>query len=216
MARMAVQAKICGISTPEAFDAAVNGGASHVGFVFFAKSPRNVEPPQAASLARRGGAQVRKVGLFVNPDIGFLRHTTNLADLDTIQLHGSESPALVAQIKAETGLEIWKAVAVRTRSDLADAVRYRGAADRILYDAKPPPGSALPGGNGLRFDWKLIEGHRHPLPWILSGGLDEQNVKDAIGITGARIVDVSSGVESAPGVKEVDKIAAFLKAVGSL
>lgn len=213
---MPVRAKICGISTPEALDAAVRDGASHVGFVFFAKSPRNVSAEQAAALARRVPDHVGKVGLFVDPDPAFLAATLAQVSLDIVQLHGSEAPGFAASVASRHGKEVWKAIPVRTRADLDTGMQYRGAVQRLLYDAKPPKGAELPGGNGLRFDWKLLDGHAHPLPWLLSGGLDAANVAEAVGITGARAVDVSSGVESAPGVKDVDKIAAFLQAVAAL
>lgn len=213
---MPVTAKICGLSTPETLDAAIAGGASHVGLVFFAKSPRNVSPGLAGQLAARAGGRAKIVGLFVDPDYTAIERVRAEVPLDVIQLHGDETPADVARMRAAAGLEIWKAVAVRSATDLARAAEYRGAADRILYDAKPPDGAALPGGNGLRFDWSLLERFRHPLPWALSGGLDAMNVGDAIARTGATLVDVSSGVERAPGVKDVDKIAAFLKAVDRL
>jgi phosphoribosylanthranilate isomerase len=216
IAAMPVQAKICGISTPEALHAAIKGGASHVGFVFFAKSPRNVNPEQVSALVQGMPGKVGKVGLFVDPDPGFVASVLSVVPLDVLQLHGSESPALAASLGAAHGKEIWKAIPVRTRADLAEGAKYRGAAQRLLYDAKPPKGADLPGGNGLRFDWKLLEGHAHPLPWLLSGGLDVANVADAVGITTARAVDISSGVERAPGVKDVDKIAAFLQAVAAL
>jgi len=213
---MPVTAKICGISTPEALDAAVRAGASHVGFVFFPKSPRNISGEQAAALARRVPDHVGKVGLFVDPDPAFVAATLATVALDVLQLHGAESPALAASLGAAHRKEVWKAIPVRTRADLAEGAKYRGAVQRLLYDAKPPKGSELPGGNGLRFDWKLLEGHAHSMSWMLSGGLDAANVADAVAITSARMVDVSSGVESAPGVKNVDKIAAFLQAVAAL
>ncbi|MBV9842830.1 MAG: phosphoribosylanthranilate isomerase [Sphingomonadaceae bacterium] len=210
-----VAAKICGLSTPETVDAAVAGGARHIGFVFFPKSPRDIAPEQAGALARRVPEHVGKVGVFVDPDDALIAEAVARAGLTAIQLHGAESPAQAAAFKARHAVEVWKAIAVRTRADLAAAHAYRGAADRILYDAKTPPGT-LPGGMGLRFDWTLLDGFAHPLPWLLSGGLDADNVGDAIGITSARAVDVSSGVESAPGVKDVDRIARFCQAVASL
>jgi phosphoribosylanthranilate isomerase len=212
---MRVNAKICGLSTPETLAAAIRHGASHVGFVFFAKSPRNIEPDRAAALTAQVPAHVRKVGVFVDPDDALLDRAIS-AGLDAVQLHGEETPERAAAIRALHRVEIWKAVPVRTGADLAQAGRYRGAADRILYDAKTPKGAELPGGMGLRFDWKLLDGFHHPLPWALSGGLDAGNVADAVGITGARLLDISSGVESAPGIKDVDKIAAFLQAVARL
>jgi phosphoribosylanthranilate isomerase len=209
-----VNAKICGLSTSETVGAAVRGGASHVGFVFFPKSPRNVEPEQVAQLIAIVPDHVSKVGVFVDPDDDLILRAV-AAGLDTIQLHGAETPERVAALKDRFNVEAWKAVPVRTAADLGTARSYGGAADRILYDAKTPPGT-LPGGMGLRFDWGLLDGFVHPLPWALSGGVDLGNVADAAGRTGARLVDISSGVESAPGVKNVDKIAAFLQRVAQL
>jgi phosphoribosylanthranilate isomerase len=204
-----VTAKICGLSTPETLAAAVRGGASHVGFVFFPKSPRNLAPDQAAALAAQVPDHVARVGVFVDPDDDLLARAV-AAGLDAIQLHGAEPPARVAAVRARFGRETWKALPIRTRADLAAAHGYRGAADRLVYDAKPAEGAALPGGMGLRFDWRLLDGFDHPLPWALSGGLDADNIADAVGVTSARLLDVSSGVEAAPGVKDVDKIARFL------
>lgn len=205
-------AKICGLSTPETLDAAVAGGASHVGFVFFPKSPRNVTAEQAAALASRVPPHVARVGLFVDPERDFLDEVLRRVPLEVIQLHGEESPQFCVSLDKE----VWKAIPVRTRVDLDVGRAYRGAVQRLLYDAKPPKGADLPGGNGLRFDWRLLQGHAHPMAWALSGGLDVDNVREAVGITGARIVDVSSGVESVPGTKSVDKIARFLQAVAAL
>ncbi|HEY0271467.1 MAG TPA: phosphoribosylanthranilate isomerase [Sphingomonas sp.] len=211
---MSTSAKICGLSTPDTVAAAVRHGASHVGFVFFPKSPRNIVPEQAGSLATPAG--IGRIGVFVDPDEALLAHAVAAARLTGIQLHGEETPERVAAVRARYNIEVWKAIPVRTRADLAAAGAYHGAATRILYDAKTPQGS-LPGGMGLRFDWRLLaqgpEGFRHPLPWALSGGIDAANVAEAVAITGARLVDASSGVERAPGVKDVDKIAAFLQAV---
>lgn len=210
--RMPVTAKICGLSTPDTLDAAARHRAAQVGFVFFPPSPRSLTLDQAAGLAGRVPSHVRKVGVFVDPEDGLLEATIAAARLDAVQLHKT-APDRVAAIRARTGREVWAAVAVKTRPDLAGAAGFVGAADRILYDAKTPDSAALPGGMGLRFDWTLLQGHAHPLPWALSGGLDPANVAEAIRISGARAVDVSSGVESAPGVKDVAKIAAFLQAV---
>ena len=212
---MHATAKICGLSTPETLAAAIRHGASHVGFVFFAKSPRNLDPDQAAALIGQVPAHVGKVGVFVDPDDALLARAI-AAGLDAVQLHGQESPERVAAVRARHKVEVWKAIPVKTRADLAAARSYRGAADRILYDAKTPKGAELPGGMGLRFDWTLLDGFDHPLPWALSGGLDAGNVAEAVRVTRARLVDVSSGVESAPGVKDVERIAAFLKAVRGL
>lgn len=209
---MYASAKICGLATPGTLDAAVAGGASHVGFVFFEASPRNVGFEQAAGLAARVPDHVQRVGVFVDPDDALLEAAVKAGRLDAVQLHKT-APERAAAIRDRFGRQTWAAVAVKTRADLDAARSYVGAADRILYDAKTPPGAALPGGMGLRFDWTLLDGFAHPLPWALSGGLDAGNVGEAIKRTGVRLVDVSSGVEEAPGVKDVAKIAAFLAAV---
>jgi phosphoribosylanthranilate isomerase len=207
-------AKICGLSTPATLDAAIKHGAGHVGFVFFAPSPRDLPFAKAAELAARVPPHVKRVGVFVNPDDALLEQAVLAGSLDTLQLHQT-GPARTDAIRNRFGLEIWAAVAIRTRADLDAAATYHGVADRILYDAKTPEGAALPGGMGLRFDWDLLSGFRHPLPWALSGGLDPANVAEAIRRTGAELVDVSSGVESAPGSKDEAKIADFLRAVAS-
>ncbi|MEG3086471.1 phosphoribosylanthranilate isomerase [Sphingomonas sp. PB4P5] len=209
---MTINAKICGLSTPETLDAAVRGGASHVGFVFFPPSPRTLSRDRAQQLAARVPSHVARVGVFVDPDDALLDASISAGALHILQLHNT-SPTRAAHIRATTGLAVWAAVAVKQRADLAAAQTYAGAVDRILYDAKTPPGAALPGGMGVRFDWTLLEGFRHPLPWALSGGLDPLNVAEAIRVTGAELVDVSSGVEIAPGIKHVAKIQTFLAAV---
>lgn len=211
-----VNAKICGLSTPETVGAAVQHGASHVGFVFFPNSPRHVEPDRAGALAAIVPAHVRKVGVFVDPDDALLANAIARGGLDTIQLHGNETPDRIAAIRAAHRVAVWKAISVRTRSDLGAARAFAGVVDLILYDAKTPKGAPLPGGMGLRFDWSLLEGVIHAQPWALSGGIGADNVDRAVGITGARLIDTSSGVESAPGIKNVDKIAAFLQRVASL
>lgn len=212
---MPVTAKICGLSTPETLDAAIRGGASHVGFVFFPPSPRSLSRERAAQLAARVPGHVSRVGVFVDPDDALLEASIGAGQLQALQLHNT-SPARAAAIKARMGLAIWAAIAVKTRADLAAAESFAGAADRILYDAKTPPGATLPGGMGVRFDWTLLQGFRHSLPWTLSGGLDPLNLAEAVAITGAPMVDVSSGVESAPGIKDVTKIATFLETVKTL
>lgn len=206
-----VTAKICGLSTPETLDAAIAGGASHVGFVFYPPSPRAVSFDAVCALAGRVPAHVAKVGVFVDPCNALIDQAVESGALDAIQLH-SVTPGRAAALKQHSQRETWVAVAVRTRADLDVAAAYRQAADKILYDAKTPDG-ALPGGMGVRFDWSLLDGFGHPLPWALSGGLTPANVGEAVSRTGARLVDTSSGVETAPGVKDVDKIAAFLQAV---
>ncbi|MEG3164279.1 phosphoribosylanthranilate isomerase [Sphingomonas sp. PB2P19] len=211
---MMTTAKICGLSTPATLDAAIKHGASHVGFVFFAPSPRDLSFAKAAELAARAPDHVKRVGVFVNPDDALLEQAVVAGALDTLQLHKT-TPQRADAIRQRFGRSIWAAVAIRTRADLGEAAAYRGVADRILYDAKTPDGAALPGGMGLRFDWDLLRGFRHPLPWALSGGLDPTNVAEAIRATGAELVDVSSGVETEPGIKDETRIAAFLRAVAA-
>ena len=210
---MQLQTKICGLSNSETVDAAVAGGAAWLGFVFYPKSPRDLSTEQAASLIARTPAGVGKVAVLVDPDDALVERVV-ATGVTALQLHGSESPTRLAELRRH-GLALWKAVPVRTRADLDGARAYRGAADRIVYDAQTPTGT-LPGGMGLRFDWRLLDGFVHPLPWALSGGLDAANIADAARSTGARVIDVSSGVESAPGVKDVDKITAFLQAAAHL
>ncbi|MEP7349237.1 MAG: phosphoribosylanthranilate isomerase [Sphingorhabdus sp.] len=210
---MNTQIKICGITDAKALDAAVACGASHVGFVFFAKSPRNLSIDAAAALAARLPSHVAGVGLFVDPDAGFVDTVRAQVALHALQFHGDESPAFVTQMGRDHGFEIWKAIPVKTSNDLKAADNYRGAVDRILFDAKTPENAALPGGMGVRFDWGMLRGYQATLPWGLAGGLNPGNVAEALRVTGAALVDTSSGVESAPGVKDVDKIAAFCKAV---
>ena len=212
-------AKICGLSTPETLDAAIAGGASHVGFVFFPPSPRNVAVDRVGGLAARVPGGVGRVGVFVDPDDALLDAAIEAGRLTAVQLH-RVTPPRAAAIRERFGRdrllrEVWAAVAVKTRADLDAARGFVGAADRILYDARTPEGAALPGGMGLRFDWGLLDGFAHPLPWALSGGLDAGNVGEAIRRTRATLVDVSSGVESAPGVKDAAAIHAFLAAVAA-
>ena len=210
---MAVQAKICGLSDPASIDAALHGGASHIGFVFFPKSPRNVSFDQVAALAAKVPDHVARVGVFVDPEDDMVERAVVAGRLNVLQLHGNETPIRAARLKTQTGLEVWKAIPVRTRADIDGAAAFAGAADLLLFDAKPPKGADLPGGLGLRFDWRLLTDYRAPMRWGLSGGLDPANVAEAVGIARARLVDVSSGVEDAPGVKSAKKIEAFLKAV---
>lgn len=210
---MAVQAKICGLSDPASIDAALHGGASHIGFVFFPKSPRNVSFDQVVALAAKVPDHVARVGVFVDPENDMVERAVVAGRLNVLQLHGDETPVRAARLKTQTGLEVWKAIPVRTRADIDGAATFAGAADLLLFDAKPPKGADLPGGLGLRFDWRLLTDYRAPMRWGLSGGLDPANVAEAVGIARARLVDVSSGVEDAPGVKSAKKIEAFLKAV---
>ncbi len=203
--------KICGLSTPGTLDAAVGAGATHIGLVFFEKSPRNLEPACAASLAARVEGRVMRVGVFVDPDDALLDATSQ--SLDIIQLHGSESPARAAAIRARTGKPLWRAAGVANAADIRTAsAAARGNCDLLLLDAKAPAAALLPGGNGMRFDWRLLGEERPATAWGLSGGLDAGNVADAIRGCAPGLVDVSSGVETAPGVKSIDKIRAFVAA----
>lgn len=211
----AVKAKICGISTPETMQAALDAGARWVGLVFFPKSPRNVSIATAAELSRMVGTGTRVVGLFVDPTDELLDDVTGQVPLDLIQLHGGETPERVAAIRARFNLPVMKALKVGDAADLDAATAYEPVVDMLLFDAKPPKGAILPGGNGVAFDWSLLTGRHWQKPWMLSGGLDPANVADAIRATGAKAVDVSSGVEDAPGRKNPDLIRAFLSAVTS-
>lgn len=204
--------KICGLRDAAGVTAAVDSGAAYVGLVFFPKSPRNVTIADAAKLAVAVPPGVAKVALVVDADDALLDQITANVALDILQLHGHETPERVTQIRARYGLPVMKAVGVADASDLADLDIYAGVADQLLVDAKPPKDADLPGGNGLSFDWRLIAGRRWPVPWMLAGGLTPDTVGEAIALTGARQVDVSSGVETAPGVKDAAKIAAFCAA----
>ncbi|TWB54550.1 phosphoribosylanthranilate isomerase [Nitrospirillum viridazoti] len=210
---MPVKAKICGINHPEALKAAVEGGARYIGLVFFAKSPRNVSLPLAAELARMVPTGVRTVGLFVDPTDEFIDQALAQVPLDLIQLHGEETPERVAAIRAAHRLPVMKALKVETAADLDAASAYEPVADILLFDAKPPKGAILPGGNGVSFDWTLLTGRQWAKPWMLSGGLAPDTVAEAIRISGAEAVDVSSGVEDRPGHKDPALIRAFLDAV---
>ena len=198
--------KICGLTQPEHVAAAVEAGAAFVGFVFFPKSPRNLTPAAAAALAQVVPPGVARVGLFVNPDDALLDAVLAVVPLDILQLHGSETPDRVAEIKARTGLPVMKAVGVAAPRDLDALWDYGLVADMLLIDAKPPKGADLPGGNGLAFDWRLLVGRKFLTPWMLAGGLTPDNVAEAIRLTRAPGIDVSSGVESAPGIKDPDRI----------
>ena len=207
-----VAVKICGLTGPQDVVAAADAGARYVGFVFFPKSPRNVSVQQAKALAAEVPFGVAKVALTVNADDALLDEITQNVAIDILQLHGSESVERVAQIKARTGLPVMKAIGISDADDLQKIVDYGRVADMLLVDAKPPKNADLPGGNGLAFDWRLLAGRKWVVPWMLAGGLTPDNVQQAIQLTGARQVDVSSGVESAPGVKDPAKVAAFVSA----
>lgn len=204
--------KICGLSTPESVEAALAAGADMVGFVFFAKSPRNVGFEQASALGRQARGRARIVALTVDADDALLSRVVEALDPDVFQLHGGESASRVRAIAARFQRRTMKAIGVAAPADLGRAAEYDEAADLLLIDAKPPKGAVLPGGNGLPFDWRLAEGFAPRCPWLLSGGLSPANVAEAVRATGARAVDVSSGVESAPGVKDLARIAAFVAA----
>lgn len=213
-----MQAKICGINAADAMQAAVAGGADYVGLVFYPPSPRYVAPAEAASLAALAPRPVIKVGLFVDIDDATLNDVLAQVPLDLLQLHGSEQPGRVAEIKSATGLPVMKAVKIAGAADVDRAEDYFDSADRLLFDAKAPADmkDALPGGNALVFDWELLGGRDWPVPWMLSGGLDSANVADAVRISGAAAVDVSSGVEDAPGTKSPARITEFLNKIKSL
>ena len=215
---MAVTAKICGLNAPDAVAAAVAGGAGHIGLVFYPPSPRYVTPSRAAVLAAEVPRAVGKVGLFVDAADDALAAALDEVDLDLLQLHGDESVDQVAAVRERFGVPVMKAICVSCESDVAAADAYAEVADWLLFDARAPaqrPG-ALPGGNALAFDWRLLAGRRWDVPWMLSGGLDADNVAQAVGVAGARAVDVSSGVEDRRGHKCPGKIAAFLAAVRRL
>ncbi len=207
-----IAVKICGLHDQTNIDAAAAAGARYIGFVFFERSPRAVTFEQAAALAVAAPVGLAKVGLVVNPDDAFLTDLLNVVPLDMIQLHGSETPARVAEVRQKIGLPVMKAVGVADASDLAQLDAYEAVADQILLDAKPPRDATLPGGNGHTFDWGLIAGRLWTKPWMLAGGLTVDNVGTAIARTGVKQIDLSSGVESAPGVKDPALIAQFVAA----
>ena len=213
---MAVQAKICGINTADAMAAALDGRAAWVGLMFFPPSPRYASLDLAAALSKQAEGKAERVGVFVAPDDALLAETLAAVPLDVIQLHGKETPERVSEVKTKFGLRVWKAASIAEPADVENARQYFGAADRLLFDAKPPKGSPLPGGNAVSFDWRLLTGTEWPLPWLLSGGLHAGNVAEAVRLTGAAAVDVSSGVESEPGVKDPARIRAFLDAVAAI
>lgn len=213
---MQTKVKICGLSTPAALEAAIAGGADFAGFVIFPKSPRHVDVAGAKALASVARGRIRSVVLLVDPDDDLFDQVQAEVAPDFIQLHGRETPERVAELRERGTTPIIKALAVATRNDVAQAETYRqtGHADLILFDAAPSPAleNALPGGNGLRFDWTILSGMAERFDFALAGGLDAANVSEAIRQTGAAIVDVSSGVESSPGLKDPDRIARFLDA----
>ena len=204
--------KICGLSTQGDIDAISRAGANYVGFVFFAKSPRNISIDDARALALEVPMGVAKVALVVNATDSELDAITAAVPLDMLQFHGKETPVRVLEVKARYGLPVMKAVGVADADDLPALDTYAAVADQLLIDAKPPKNADLPGGNGLAFDWRLIAGRSFSVPWMLAGGLTPENVAEAVRMTGARQVDVSSGVESAPGAQDAGLIEAYVKA----
>ena len=206
-----VSVKICGLATVDDVRACADAGANYMGLVFFEKSPRNITIPAARELALAAPLGLAKVALVVNPSDAELDAITGTVPLDMLQLHGRETPERVAEVKARYGLPVMKAVGIADEDDLPKLESYFGVADQILVDAKPPKGGELPGGNGLSFDWRLIAGRRWPCPWMLAGGLTPENVAEAVKMTGAKQVDVSSGVEDAPGQKNAELIQKFVQ-----
>jgi phosphoribosylanthranilate isomerase len=209
---MPLLVKICGLSTGEALDTALDAGADLVGFVFFAPSPRNVALDAARALGARVGSRAGKVALTVDADDALIAAIVERLRPDLLQLHGSETTERVSALKARFGIAVMKAIPVETRADLAAVDRYKGLADRLLFDARAPREATRPGGLGRPFDWRLLRALDPGVPFMLSGGLDAGNVAEALSVTNAPGVDVSSGVERAPGEKDLDKIRAFVRA----
>ena len=207
-----MRVKICGITTSDSLKAAVAAGAGYIGFNFFDKSPRYLDIPSATALAQEVPPGVCKVGLWVNPTNAELDAMLTVTPIDMIQLHGCESVERVAEIKRIYGLPVMKVIGVSCADDIAEISKFEHVADQILLDAKPPKDAVLPGGNGLAFDWRLIAGRRFATPWMLAGGLVPENVAEAVRLTGAQQVDVSSGVEASVGVKDDQLISDFIRA----
>lgn len=210
---MSMDIKICGLKTDEALAAALAGGASHVGFIFFPRSPRNVSPAEAGRLRKAAIGKAMAVAVTVDAENDFLDEIVEAMAPDMLQLHGHESPARVAEVKARYGLPVIKAFSIGNAADLRATEAYVGVADRFLFDAKPPKGAELPGGNGVAFDWTLLDGVK--TDYLLSGGLNAANIGDALAIARPPGLDISSGVESAPGVKDAALIAEFFRAAGA-
>ncbi len=207
---MTVAVKICGVRDPEMAQVAIAAGAAHIGLVFFERSPRFVTIEQARDVGQ--AVSVSRVGLFVDPDDALLEKTLAKVPLDMLQLHGGETPERVAEVKRRFGLPVMKAFGIADAGDLAAIAAYEDSTDWLLFDARPPREAVLPGGNGVSFDWNLLSGHAWKRPWMLSGGLTAANVAQAIRISGAKAVDVSSGVETGPGVKNAALVRDFIAA----
>lgn len=208
-----VQVKFCGLSTVGDIDSAAAARAAYIGLVLYPPSPRSVTVEQARALALAAPVGLARVVLLVDPDDALLHTVASRLPVDFVQLHGAETPERVAEVRARTGLPVIRAVGLCDAGDLPALEAAEGVADMVLVDAKPPRGASLPGGNGIGFDWGLIAGRRWSRPWMLAGGLDADNVAEAVRLTGARQVDVSSGVESSPGVKEAGLMAGFAAAL---
>lgn len=206
--------KLCGLTTPDTLDAAIAARADHFGLMFFEQSPRHASLAVARALGQRAAGRIGRIGVFVDADDALIAQAAAAAGLDALQLHGSESPERVAQARQHHGLPVWKVLSVATAADIERAQAYVGAADLILFDARTPKGT-LQGGMGLKFDWSLLAAWKAPCPWGLAGGLSPDNVAEAARLTGAPLVDTSSGIESAPGIKDPAKIAAFCRAARS-
>ncbi len=210
---MPLDIKICGLKTEEALNAALAGGASHVGFIFFPRSPRHIAPGEAGRLREAARGRAKAVAVTVDADHATLDAIVSTMSPDMLQLHGKETPERVATVKARYGLPVMKAFSVCEARDLEAIALYRGVADRFLLDAKPPAGAELPGGNGVPFDWRLLAGLDAGVDYMLSGGLNAANIAEALRLTSPPGIDISSGVESAPGVKDAALIEAFFRAV---
>jgi phosphoribosylanthranilate isomerase len=210
---MPLDIKICGLKTDDALAAALAGGASHAGFIFFPKSPRNIEPAEAGRLRRAANGRAKAVAVTVDADDVALDLIVGAMSPDMLQLHGKETPERVAEVRARYGLPVMKAFSVREAGDLEPIALYRGVADRFLLDAKPAAGSELPGGNGVPFDWRLLAGLDAGVDYMLSGGLNAANIGEALLLANPPGIDISSGVESAPGVKDAALIDSFFRAV---
>ncbi len=213
MSSSAIEVKICGLKTPEAVETVLKNGASHIGFIFFPKSPRHVEPAQAAKLATAARGKAKIVAVTVNADDAQLDEIVAVLQPDILQLHGNETPERVSQVKQRYGLPVMKAFSIRENSDFDVVAPYQSIADRFLFDAKAPKGSELPGGNGVSFDWNLLNARQDLGNYMLSGGLNAENINVALAKTGSFAIDISSGVESEPGKKDIKLIDAFFAAV---
>ena len=214
--KVPIAVKICGLSTSESVAAAIAGGAAMVGFVFFPPSPRAITPDRLGGLVAGVPASVPRVGLFVDATDDEIESVVATGGLDILQLHGGESPQEISRLKSRFGLPVMKAVAISEEADLDVARTYEPVVDRLLFDARPPKGATRPGGNALAFDWQLIKGASWAVPWLLAGGLKLENMAEAVAASGATALDVSSGVEDAPGIKSVEKISEFLKQAARL